>query len=207
MKSKLSVMISCLFLIACSENIASEDVASVPEIRTDTVVKPNISGNWEYWVNKDEMRETETYFAETKSSNTINIGQPYEDVRLTLFFSKDESRDYPVGQLILSNGQFNCSSYNGCKISYKLDDSEVTTMSALSVPGSPTLILGCTEQEIERYGKNVICELRNIVLLGTIEPAKKAIFEVDIFDYGKAQFKFDVSGLKPVEEWKDAVIE
>ena len=121
----------------------------------------------------------------------------YEDLAFSI---NDQNERFPVVMFTLSDGQFDVCHPEGCKVNYKLDDDMIMTIDGMQT--SSTNIVGCSERLMEAHGGIGGCMLQNLALYQPIiNGAKKLIVEIDIFGYGNAQFKFNVSGLQPWKKW------
>lgn len=117
----------------------------------------------------DEMRKTETQYAEQTSKAISN-----ENISLTItIFNYPESNGISLqaeGAIIA------CTNNNYCKISARIDNGEVE------------------EYHVSISG-NYIFPSKSAALVGAIARSKKMFIEVDFLDGAPRQFKFDTSGL------------
>ncbi|QMT38311.1 hypothetical protein [Neisseria sicca] len=204
MKHLIFFTISVLILAGCDNGDNTVSVPSASEASIAVASSPDLPAKkrgWDYSKRKDEMRNRTTYFAVLQSENEVDIGSPYGSVGLDLAFSiNDQNERFPVVMFTLSDGQFDVCHPEGCKVNYKLDDDMIMTIDGMQT--SSTNIVGCSERLMEAHGGIGGCMLQNLALYQPIiNGAKKLIVEIDIFGYGNAQFKFDVSGLQPWKKW------
>lgn len=141
---------------------------------------PATTSRWQYDESIDEMRGQSSYFAINKSTNVIDLGFPYgQDIDLNIIIRDDAQYGKDV-LFAVNKGQLFCS-YQDCYVSVKFDDGPVQELAA---------------NEAEAGSSEVLFLADNISSF--VEKLKKSdsvMIEVNFFDHGKEQFKFDVSGL------------
>ena len=141
--------------------------------------------SWQYKESKDEMRNKTSYFASKLSNNAVNLTFPYQGgSKISLMLRKHSEYGNDV-MLSLSKGQFTCR-IDGCHISVKFDEGNVEKYS-MSEPESGTndVLFISDSKSIKKF-------------MDKLKKSKKMVIEVQIYDYGRAQFTFDTQGL----EWK-----
>jgi hypothetical protein len=135
---------------------------------------------WSYDDSKDEMRGTTTHFAQIESSNTLNLGFPYEGGSARLIIRKRPSDGLNI--MISAHGQFVCSEYsNSAVVHVKFDEAPIQTYGC-SEPGAATSDMIFINAE-QRF-------------LTNLKKAKKVIIEATFFDHGSEQMSFEVGGLQ-----------
>lgn len=144
------------------------------------VVPKEPESNWQYYNDKDEMRGTESRYAQLDGSNTINLDFPYGEQRgrITVRQSAQFGFDILVG---VESGQIMCNSYSRSYINVKFD-----------------------EGPIQRYGCNEASDgTSNMVFvegakgfLDKLKNSKKVIVEAEFFQNGMQQLAFDTANLK-----------
>ncbi|MDZ4138507.1 MAG: hypothetical protein U1D66_06470 [Erythrobacter sp.] len=142
--------------------------------------KKEPESNWQYYNDKDEMRGTESRYAELEGSNTINLDFPYGEQRgrMVVRQSAQFGFDILVG---VESGQIMCNSFSRSHINVKFDDGP-----------------------IQRYGCNEASDgTSNMVFvegakgfLGKLTKSKKVIVEAEFFQNGMQQLAFDTANLK-----------
>ena len=214
MKKWVLCVIPALILAGCG-NWENENVESVAAVSAVSAVAssssklpseiPSEKKGWNYSKVKDEMRNRTIYIAGVQSENKIDIGGPYGSVGLELSFTMIDNDQFPIAQFTLSDGQFDVCRPEACKISYRLENDMIMTIEGMQT-GSANIV-GCSEGLMEAHGGADGCMLQNLALYQPIiNGAKRLIVEVDIFGYGGAQFKFDVSGLQSWEKWDSLAV-
>lgn len=86
--------------------------------------------------------------------------------------------------LIISKGQYSCTSFDGCEISVKFDNDKIKKykMNAAANGKSDVIFVSNSQDFIKN-----------------IEKHKKLIIEADFYQAGAKQFKFDLSGFSNPE--------
>ena len=125
------------------------------------------------------MRGTKNIYASTESKNIQQLGFPYNDSKMQITIRKMEKE---INVLITLKGQIVCNSYSErCYVSVKSDDSKI-------------LQYDFTEAAHGRSDLIFINKEKEFVEL--LKKSKNLIVEVPLFNYGRQQYNFDVSGLK-----------
>lgn len=136
--------------------------------------------NWTYQESVDEMRGETTYLAINKSLNTAELAFPYgADVELNIVLRDDAKygEDVFFG---VNKGQLFCS-YQDCYISIKFDDGPVQKLATNEASG------GHSESLFLAEGISAFVE--------KLKESETVMIEVNFYDHGTEQFKFDVSEL------------
>ncbi len=136
--------------------------------------------NWMYQESVDEMRGETTYLAINKSLNTAELAFPYgAGVELNIVLRDDAK----YGENVffgVNKGQLFCS-YQDCYISIKFDDGPVQKLATSEASG------GRSESLFLEDGINAFVE--------KLKESETVMIEVNFYDHGTEQFKFDVSEL------------
>lgn len=150
-----------------------------PESKTDDAPAES-AGNWEYYSKKDEMRGTESRFAQLEGANTIKLDFPYGEQRgrMVVRQSPQFGFDILVG---VESGQIMCNSYTNSHINVKFDD-------------SPIQRFGCTDAS-DGTSNMVFVEGAN-GFLAKLKKSKRVIVEAEFFQNGMQQLAFDTANLK-----------
>ena len=191
------------FLVMKYEHAMSASIASSEnsDVSTSSLsIKPSKKEEWNYIGVKDEMRNKTSYIAKINSKNQIYIGSIYGNVGLNLILGGQEEYGFPMALFTLTNGQFAECGSTGCEINYKIDSGKILTISSRQMDSGN--LIGCSEHMVEKLGING-CMVENLALFYEAINGKKMIIEVDILNYGRAQFSFDVSGLQPLDKWSE----
>lgn len=170
---------SCAKLEDSTKRLACYDSVFVKQVvQTDTTQE----SKWEYETEKDEMRNASTYLARNSSINTVDLGFPYHATPLTLLLRKDPK--YGSDIIFVINGQYAAGCFNGCKISAKFDNGKIENYAMVGSDsgGNDTLFI-----ESKKSQKAFMDKLRK---------SKKLVIEASLYNYGEAQFSFDIQGLK-----------
>lgn len=171
---------SCIKINEDNQRLSCYDELFLKESQTEE----NTKSKWEYVQDKDEMREAVSYRATNLSNNSVNFGFPYGESNAAIILRKDPSLGNDVMFSIIS-GQFN-SCFDGCKIAVKFDNEKLENYAMVGTDdGTSDLLFISSAKNMKRFTEK-------------LRKAKKVIVEAQFFDYGRAQFQFDVSGL----DWK-----
>lgn len=136
--------------------------------------------NWQYYNDKDEMRGTESRFAQLVGSNTINLDFPYGEQRgsMVVRHSAQFGFDILVG---VESGQIMCNSYSRSYVNVKFDD-------------GPIQRYGCADASDGTSNMVFIEGAKGF--LGKLKKSKKVIVEAEFYQNGMQQLAFDTANLK-----------
>lgn len=197
----LSVVLLALAGCGGSERVdagrsaSSVDSASSPALSDDS--------GWVYWGVVDEMRGKTSYMARLRSVNRVDIGGGHGDVGLDLILGGHEEYDFPMALFSLSDGEFAECGSDGCEVGYRIDDGDVLSISGyLADSGS---IISCSDRMVAKLGVDG-CMVENSALFYGLRDGRKMVVEVDISGHGRTQFVFDVTGLLPLDKWRDVAL-
>lgn len=149
------------------------------------------SAEWHTSYKNDEMRGTAQKFVQTESDNAVDFDFPYNGGSKMAIVLRSVKTELKSGQkpeslplteavIIISKGQFSCSSYNDCHVSVKFDDGKIQKYSMTeAADGSADVIFFDNSASFIKKVKN----------------HKRLILEADFFQAGSKQFKFDLTGL------------
>jgi TonB family protein len=140
------------------------------------------TAQWRYKNYEDKMRRSITQIAEIKSINKASLDFPYKGgSTLELNLRKMDLKEEDDVFFSIDRGQIPC--FNICRIFSKFDNDEVIEWGGIGAESgrSDLIFIGNSREFIER-----------------LKSAKKLIIEIQIYNHGRFQFNFNVSGLK----WK-----
>lgn len=141
------------------------------------VVRPN----WEYDSTTDEMRGESSYFAATTSQNLVELDFPYQGgTDLKIMLRKDAEHGNDVIFLV-NKGQLYCN-YRDCYVSIKFDDGAVEKIETVEAAAGSSELLFLANNPSG--------------FVNRLKSADTVMVEVQFYNHGKEQFKFDVSGLE-----------
>lgn len=161
-----------------------EDEVKVEEISQPepVVEEPEIlSSNWEYDESEDEMRGATSYFASNESINTVELQFPYQGGTRLNILLRDNAKHGKDIMFIVNKGQIFCG-YQDCHVNIKFDDGEVQRYETTEAEAGSSEVLFLTNN-IGGFVK----KLKN---------SKTVTVEVNFYNHGAEQFKFDVYGLE-----------
>jgi len=143
--------------------------------------QPENTDNWKYEEAADEMRGETSYFASNQSLNTVELDFPYNGgTNLNILLRKDAENGNDI-MFAVNKGQLFCS-YRDCYVNVKFDDGPVEKVAANEAAAGSSEVLFLAN-DISGFVKK-------------LKAAKTVMIEVEFFNHGKEQFKFDVSGLE-----------
>lgn len=163
-------------------NNAETDNANVVSESGDSVSEavPDLKKNWIYDETKDEMRGDSTYLATNTSTNMVELEFPYSGgTNLNIVLRKDAEHGNDV-IFAVNKGQLFCT-YNDCYISAKFDDGPVEKFTTVEAEAGSSEVLFLANNQSGFVKK--------------LKSAQSVMIEVQFFNHGKEQFKFDVSDL------------
>ena len=169
---------------SATENVnnAETDNANVVSGSGDSVSEavPDLKKNWIYDETKDEMRGDSTYLATNTSTNMVELEFPYSGgTNLNIVLRKDAEHGNDV-IFAVNKGQLFCT-YNDCYISAKFDDGPVEKFATAEAEAGSSEVLFLANNQSGFVKK--------------LKSAQSVMIEVQFFNHGKEQFKFDVSDL------------
>ena len=167
--------------IQVKENMKIEE-PSQPEPIAEEIEEPEvIYSNWEYDNSEDEMRGETSYFASNESINTVELQFPYQGGTKLNILLRDNAKNGKDIMFIVNKGQIFCS-YQDCHVNIKFDDGNVQRYETSEAEAGSSEVLFLTNN-ISGFVK----KLKN---------SKTVTIEVNFYNHGAEQFKFDVSGLE-----------
>ena len=158
----------------------------------NAVGAPRTEPSWSYGVEKDEMRNSRSRWAQLESSNSPQLEFPYAGGSpVTLSLWKHEGETYPDNvspRLVLSNGQFDCSDDGkACYVDIKVDHAKPVTLYAVKDDcGSDQCLALHNDPAGPLAAKSVIAALRG---------SKRITIEVPLYKYGTYQYQFNTARL------------
>lgn len=167
--------------IQVKENMKIEE-PSQPEPIAEEIEEPEvIYSNWEYDNSEDEMRGETSYFASNESINTVELQFPYQGGTKLNILLRDNAKNGKDIMFIVNKGQIFCS-YQDCHVNIKFDDGNVQRYETSEAEAGSSEVLFLTNN-ISGFVK----KLKN---------SKTVTIEVNFYNHGAEQFKFNVSGLE-----------
>jgi len=135
--------------------------------------------NWKYDIDEDKMRGTKELYAGVESSNTLDLGFPYNDSKLTIIVRKI---DKETNVILKVKGQFACNHYSEkCIISVKSDDNAIVKYEFIKA---------------EHAMMDTVFIDKEKDFIDMLKKSNKLIVEVPLFNKGRVQYEFNSSGLK-----------
>lgn len=152
----------------------SNEVTEVKEAK-----QTNSSDNWQYQIDEDKMRGTKKIYARVESTNTLQLGFPYNDSKMNITIRK---KDNETDVLVSVRGQIVCNEYSErCYLDIKADDNKIVKYDF---------------NEAAHGNSDTVFIKKEKDFISVLKKSKKLIVEVPLYDRGRVQYEFDVSGLK-----------
>lgn len=146
--------------------------------------KTVVNDDWHYSSAKDEMRGTSIFSAKKTSENSVTLNAPYEGGKLTLYVRKDISKNGRENSVYFSipSGQIICN--DGCLVPIKIDEEELQLYKMVEPNDySSDILFMSNTNDIEQF-------------INKIKKSKKLIIELNFYQSGNHQFKFNTTNLK-----------
>lgn len=149
------------------------------------------AAGWNVSYQNDEMRGTAQKFIQNDSENEVNFEFPYNGgsgMSIVLRSKKVELKDGQKPEdlkptealLVISKGQFMCSSFDDCHVSVKFDNEKIQKFTMTGASDSSSDVI---------FFSNSASFIKNL------QSHKKLFIEASFFQAGEKQFKFNVEGL------------
>ena len=143
------------------------------------LVSLSAQAQWTYRTTEDKMRQTNTKYAELRSTNRAQLDFPYRGGSTLQLILRKRSEDDLDVILWLNKGQVPC--HDRCVVTAKFDDDDPLEFFAVGPQSASSDSLFLYEEQ---------------AIVDRLKTAKKLIVEVLIYDHGKFQFTFSPRGLK-----------
>lgn len=165
---------------------AKGSTETTSEVTTDKAETAQVdtepASAWSYSTDKDEMRGSETKYAQLDGTNTINLDFPYGEQRGKILVRQSAQFGFDI-LFGVESGQILCHSYQNSYISVKFDN-------------GPIKRYGCTDASDGTSNMVFLKDPKGF--LSKLKASKKAIIEAEFFQNGVQQLTFDTAGL----QWK-----
>ena len=135
---------------------------------------------WHYSTEKDEMRGTETRYANLDAANTITLDFPYGEQRGRFLVRQSAKFGFNI-MVGVPSGQIMCNSFSNSHVNVKFDD-------------GPIQRYGCTDASDGTSNMVFIEGAKGF--LSKLKKSKKAIVEAEFFQNGMQQMTFNTANLK-----------
>ena len=157
---------------AAAQAKASEAAATyMAKIEAD---RRQLKSQWSYWEKRDEMTDRPVLFASAGTTEPVEFGAPYGGPQYPNMTVRHSGRKVDV-ILQLERGQFMCSSWDGCAVTARFDDSPPERYSA-----SPSADHDTTVLFINNASK----------FYGRARKASRFIVEAMVYQEGSPRFRF-----------------
>lgn len=145
--------------------------------------------NWTFWQHEDQMRQTTMHVFALKSDNELDFGEPYGQSRAILALrqhccGKNPLNDLEMSVVLLIEGQFICTRYGDDTINMRFDDGPIQKFRCRMPSDGSTNVVSIDDRAL------------GFKIYSDLERASKLIVEAPIFQRGRQQFVFTVSGFK-----------
>lgn len=169
---------SAAAMIPTLEKAAAEYAGREAESR-EARQREALALKWSYSSDIDPMTSRTSRHARIRSENTISLDFPYEGEQyatLTLRNHPSHGRDVILS---IEQGQFLCSSYDGCRVRIRFDEGAAQTWSAIGPSDHSTTVL------FIRNFNSFFSHLRG---------SKVIRIQAEIYEAGAPTFEFEVGG-------------
>lgn len=187
MKKGFVFIVIAVLLAGWNTSVFADDKTTHPHKSK----KNNPVITWHYENKKDEMSSGITHTATVMSANKINLEFPYHGGTVAWFELSNHPRFGRQIIFTINKGQLLCSSFDGCGVLLRFDDSTpIKYFAQAAADGSNTDLF------IRDFDEHMIEKLK---------ASKQLIIEAMFYRSGNHQFKFNISGLEWQEEVKDSI--
>lgn len=160
-----------------SDQISYKNVKEEPI--KETVKAPIIVENWKYQTDEDKMRNTKNSYATSISTNTVNLDFPYNNSKMAITI---RNMNNETDVLISVKGQIVCNSYSErCYLNVKDDNNPIVKYDF---------------NEAAHGNSDTVFIKKQKDFISLLKKSKHLIIEAPMYDSGRIQYEFDVSGLK-----------
>ncbi|WP_421504429.1 hypothetical protein [Erwinia rhapontici] len=151
---------------------------------------------WHTAYQNDEMRGTAQKYNQNDSENKVNFEFPYNGGSSMSIVLRSKKIELKEGQkpedlvpteamLVISKGQFLCSSFSECHVSVKFDNEKVQKFSMGGAADGSS---------------NVIFFKNSSEFIKKLQSHKTLFIEAPFFQAGDQQFKFTIDGYSPLQK-------
>jgi hypothetical protein len=161
----------------CKGVLGPLDVATQPGVAAPMAP----SGDWKYRDSVDEMRGTTTHFATVQSDSILDFAFPYSGgASVTLNLRTKATSDLNV-YVVVSKGQFLCSTASEDTVSVKFDSGPVQQMRCDTPDDGDATVMFISDA---------------IGFARQLKSASKLFIEASFYQEGRKQMKFDIAGMR-----------
>lgn len=179
MKTKLiSLSIVAFILLSCgnsntssktSNNTSSDSIANVP------------TSNWTYNIDKNEMDDTETAYANIEATEKLNFDFPYGEETVTLTIRHMSNKNEVL--LWISNGQFLSNMMGDRSIKVRFDDEKAQNISYIDPSDGSSTVIFISNPD---------------AFINRLKSCKRLLIESEFFNEGNRTMKFETDDF----QWK-----
>jgi len=165
--------------IPAAQAANASTVPSAAGASQSTEVKDKTGKQWRYEAIEEPMTGKTRYTAMVDSSNTVNLGFPYNGEQqgsLTLRTHPQYGKDVIFG---IEQGQILCPSYEGCQVQVRFDEGKPIRFQAS----------GAADHSTEHVFIDDYTEF-----VSRLKKAKRVRLAIEIYQNGSPAFEFDISG-------------
>lgn len=136
---------------------------------------------WSYRTVVDEMSDGRTVNACTLSTNSVDLGWPYETQRVTLCLRQHPRWGQDVIVRLEGRGQFLCASYRDCTVRVRFDDGGAAAYSARQPQDNST---------------EVIFIVNDARFIANLKRSSRVIIEANFYQAGAQRISFETGQLE-----------
>jgi hypothetical protein len=155
--------------------------------KTDKATEPArhspepVNTYWSYSEDRDPMTDAKVRIACVTSTNMAILKFPYKSVTAELCIRRGRRKTPEVLTYLNGDGQFLCSSYNGCSVAVRFDDKQVLRFEASKPSDNSTNALFLSSES---------------KFISNVKSSSRTRVQVEFFQQGTQILVFPTAGLK-----------
>lgn len=161
---------------------AKEKKAKAEKAREQFEQARKLLEQWTYRTVADPMTSGSGVMASIESDNTVSFSFPYQGAQRATLALREHPRHGNAVIFRIERGQIQCSSYSGCSVLVRFDESKAETWE-----GSGSADKNSTIVFLPNYGN----------FLRRLNSAKTVRIQVGVYHQGSPAFSFSVAGFDP----------
>jgi len=161
-----------------AKNAASEMAPYSSEAASPQAVVGEMSSNWSYRQDEDQMTGKTTKFASVTSTNFIYLDSPYDGAQQGTLMLRNHPRSGHDVMIMIERGQVLCDSFDGCSILVRFDDDPPSNFTALTPADNSSEMLF-----IQNYSR----------FATRLKTAKRVRIQLNIYQNGSQTLEFNTA--------------
>ncbi len=176
MKTKTLILsIISVALLSCSGN--SSNTANSNQSEPEVSVATKQQTKWVYTSDKNEMDDTETFYAQIEANDKLSFDFPYGEETASLIIRNMSNNNEVL--LSITNGQFLSNLMGDRFIKVRFDEDNAKNISYLDPSDGSTTVIFINEPD---------------KFIARLKTAKRLLIESEFFNEGNRTMKFDTQG-------------